>query len=78
MVNVLVEQTSDPVSVKFAAEIAVTDSLRVKANEVPVELVVAFRYELASFVQVRTGAMLSAIVTLVVADAVAMVPEIPF
>ena len=63
---------------KFAAEIAVTDSLSENANEVPVALLLAFKYELASFVQVRTGAMLSAIVTLVVADAVAMVPEIPF
>ena len=78
MVSVFVEQTSELVRVKFAAEIAVTDSLSENANEVPVALLLAFKYELASFVQVRTGAMLSAIVTLVVADAVAMVPEIPF
>ena len=74
----MVAQTSVPVSVKFAAEIAVTDSLSEKAKVVPVALLLTFKTELASFAQVRTGAMLSAIVTLVVADAVAMVPEIPF
>ena len=74
----MVAQTSVLVSVKFAAEIAVTDSLSEKAKVVPVALLLPFKNELASFAHVKTGGVLSAIVTLVVADAVAMVPEIPF
>jgi hypothetical protein len=78
LVKVLVAQTRVPVSVKFEFDIAVTDSLRVNAKTAPVELVVAFSHEFASFAQVRTGGVVSGIVAVVVADAVAIVAVIPF
>ena len=73
-----VEQTGPPVSEKFEAAIEVTASLRVNAKVVPLEFVVAFKYELASFAQVKTGAVLSTIVTVVLAEVVDIDPLIAF
>ena len=55
-------------SVKLLELIAVTASLNVKAKVVPVALLLTFKNEFASFAQVRTGAVVSGIVTVVVAE----------
>jgi hypothetical protein len=60
------------------AIIPTTGSLKVKAKEVPVALLLTFKNEFASFAQVRTGAVVSGIVAVVDAEVVDMVPEIPF
>ena len=77
LARVLVAQTKLPVSTKLFAVIATTDSLNVKANVVPAVLLLTFKNEFASLDQVRTGGVVSGIVVVVVADAAAMVPEIP-
>jgi hypothetical protein len=66
------------VRLKFETEIDVTASLRVNANTAPVVLLLMFKNELGSFAQVITGAVVSGIVAMVVADVVDMFPAIPF
>ena len=76
--RVLVEQTRFSVSVKLLALIATTASLSVNANTAPVVLLLMFKNEFASLAQVRTGAVVSGIVAVVVAEVVDMFPAIPF
>ena len=66
--SVLVAQTRLPVRAKLLAIIPTTGSLKVKAKEVPVALLLTFKNEFASFAQVSTGAVVSGIVTVVVAE----------
>ena len=76
--SVLVEQNNVPVKAKLEAKIDVTGSLSVNEKVIEPATVVALMKEFASLAQVKTGAILSAMVTLVVADAVAIDPLIPF
>ena len=66
--RVLVEQTRFPLSVKLLEVIDTTASLSVNAKTAPVALLLTFKNEFASFAQVSTGAVVSGIVTVVVAE----------